>query len=61
MCAAQEERFSKLKNDIGFPVQAVAAILQETGLNSDLDEVAMSTIDRLDWQELKYKRDTLLS
>ena len=62
VCAAQEERFSKLKNDIGFPVQAVAAILQETGLKgSDLDEVAMSTIDRLDWQELKYKRDTLMS
>ncbi|RMH56617.1 MAG: carbamoyltransferase [Candidatus Hydrogenedentota bacterium] len=44
VAAAQEERFSGLKGDYGFPRQAVAYCLREAGIDSsDLDEVALAS------------------
>jgi len=41
IAAAQEERFSRIKNDAGFPTQAVSYCLREAGLTlADLDYVA---------------------
>ena len=41
VAAAQEERFSRVKHDAGFPTQAVSCCLSEAGLQpSDLDYVA---------------------
>src|SRR5262245_23111489 len=41
VAAAQEERFSRVKHDAGFPSQAIAYFLSEAGLQpSDLDHVA---------------------
>jgi carbamoyltransferase len=40
---ASEERFSRLKNDAGYPLQAVDALLRDLGLTvSDLDAVALA-------------------
>ena len=44
VCAAQEERFTKLKGDYGFPINAVKFCLKNQNLKtSDLDEVALGT------------------
>lgn len=60
--AAQEERFTKRKNEKGFPVKTVEYILKTFGLNnSNIDMVAMSGIQRTDINNLKYKIDTLFS
>ena len=41
VAAAQEERFSRIKNDRGFPTAAIDSCLQEAGIASgDLDFVA---------------------
>ena len=40
MAAAQEERFSRRKNDADFPVQAISAVLAQAGLGeADVDAV----------------------
>lgn len=42
--AAQEERFSGLKGDYGYPRQAIAACLKTAGITvADIDEVALAT------------------
>lgn len=60
--AAQEERFTKRKNEKGFPVKTVKYILEKFNLkNSNIDMVAMSGTQRTDINNLKYKIDTLFS
>lgn len=60
--AAQEERFTKRKNEKGFPKKTVEYILKTFNLNnSNIDVVAMSGIQRTDINNLKYKIDTLFS
>ena len=40
LAAAQEERFTRIKNDYGFPDEAVAFCLQQAGLTAaDIDHV----------------------
>jgi carbamoyltransferase len=56
--AAQEERFTGQKNEVGFPVNVVDHIFSAFNLTADMvDEMAFATIDRSDFVELKYKRD----
>ena len=44
ICAVQEERFTKLKGDYGFPINAVKYCLKSQNLKtSDIDEVALGT------------------
>jgi len=60
VCAVQEERFTKRKNEKGFPANAVAYVLEKFGLNNDnIDIVAMSTIERTDINNLKYPIDAV--
>ena len=41
--ACHEERFSRLKNDVGFPLLAAQYCMREAGIDpSDIDEVAIS-------------------
>src|SRR6516165_12374374 len=53
VAAAQEERFTRIKHDPGFPARAIAYCLEEAGLsNDDLDYVAfydkpLTKFDRL--------------
>jgi carbamoyltransferase len=52
IAAAQEERFSRIKQDSAFPVQAVTYCLEEAGLSlSDLDAIAF-----YDKPYLKFER-----
>ena len=42
ICASHEERFSKLKNDVGMPIQSMKYCLKEAGVTSDqIDEVML--------------------
>ncbi len=60
VCAIQEERFTKRKNEQGFPKNALSYILDEYNLNNDnIDIVAMSTIERVDINYIKYPINTL--
>ncbi|SON50967.1 carbamoyltransferase C-terminal domain-containing protein [Vibrio tapetis] len=60
VCAVQEERFTKRKNEVGFPTNAVRYIMEKFELcNENLDIVAMSTIDRTDINNIKYPLDTV--
>ncbi len=44
MAAAQEERFSRLKGDYGYPTKAIEYCLQEIGIQgSDIDEVVLAS------------------
>lgn len=44
IAAAQEERFTGLKGDYGLPLHAIAACLEQTGINKEqVDEVALSS------------------
>ncbi|WP_259067175.1 carbamoyltransferase [Mucilaginibacter sp. X4EP1] len=52
VAAAQEERFSRIKNDAGFPDQAIAYVLQEGGI--DFDE--LTSIVFYDKPLLKFER-----
>jgi carbamoyltransferase len=46
LCAANEERFTRRKLEVGFPVRAIDACLREAGLaKEDVQEVAVSTSD----------------
>ena len=41
VAAAQEERFSRIRHDPGFPQQAISSILRHTGIElADVDHVA---------------------
>ena len=62
ICAVQEERFTKRKNESGFPQNAVQYILREYNLdNSNIDIVAMSTIERGSVDNYKYPIHTVFS
>ncbi|MFC1665514.1 carbamoyltransferase C-terminal domain-containing protein [Pseudomonadota bacterium] len=55
VCAVQEERFTKRKNENGFPKNAVKYILRKYNLNnSNIDVVALSTIERTVVDDYKY-------
>jgi len=46
VCAANEERFTRRKLEVGFPSGAIQACLEEAGLAAkDVEEVAVSTFD----------------
>jgi len=60
VCAVQEERFTKRKNESGFPSKAIQYILNTYNLsNVSIDEVAMSTIDRTDINNTQYPIDAV--
>ncbi len=60
VCAVQEERFTKRKNEKGFPQRSVAYILKKYNINNEnVDIVAMSTIERTDLNNLKYPIDAV--
>jgi carbamoyltransferase len=62
VCSVQEERFTKRKNEKGFPQKSVKYILEKYKLNNSMiDIVAMSTIDRNDLNNLKYPIDAVFS
>ncbi len=45
-CAANEERFSRRKLEVGFPTLAIRACLDEAGISPlDVSEIAVSTFD----------------
>jgi len=46
VCAANEERFTRRKLEVGFPLAAIRACLDEAGLAAkDVEDVAISTFD----------------
>ncbi|HEY7818291.1 MAG TPA: carbamoyltransferase N-terminal domain-containing protein, partial [Vicinamibacteria bacterium] len=46
VCAANEERFTRRKLEVGFPAGAIEACLSEAGLAArDVEDVAISTFD----------------
>jgi len=46
VCAANEERFTRRKLEVGFPKGAIEACLEEAGLEAkDVEDVAVSTFD----------------
>jgi carbamoyltransferase len=60
ICAVQEERFTKRKNETGFPALAVKYILETYNLdNSNIDIVAMATIERTDINNIQYPIDAV--
>ncbi len=62
LCAIQEERFTKRKNETCFPQHAVRYILETYQLNNDnIDMVAMSTTDRTDINNIQYPIDSVFS
>ncbi len=62
LCAVQEERFTKRKNETCFPANAVDYILKTFQLNNDnIDIVAMSTIERTDINNIQYPIDAVFS
>ena len=55
ICAIQEERFTKRKNETGFPVNVVQYLMNKYSLsNINIDIVAMSTIERTHVDYYKY-------
>lgn len=62
VCAVQEERFTKRKNEEGFPKNCVQYIMSKYNLsNENIDVIAMSTIERTDIEYLEYPIDALFS
>jgi carbamoyltransferase len=60
VCAVQEERFTKRKNEKGFPAKSVSYIMEKYCLsNENIDIVAMSTIERSDLNNLNYPIDAV--
>ncbi len=60
VCAIQEERFTKRKNEKGFPKNCVEYIMKRYDLsNENIDIVAMSTIARNDLNNLNYPIDAV--
>lgn len=50
VAAAEEERFRRLKHWAGFPAQAIAYCLRETGLTlADVDHIAVNQNNRANW------------
>lgn len=62
ICALQEERFTKRKNETGFPIQCVQYILEKYILDtSTIDIIAISGTDRTDLNNLEYPIDSVFS
>jgi len=62
VCAVQEERFTKRKNETGFPVKSLQYIVKKYTLdNSSIDIIAVSGTDRTDLNNLEYPIDTVFS
>ncbi len=62
VCAVQEERFTKRKNETGFPQKSIKYIMNKFSLsNENIDEVAMSTIERTDINNIQYPIDAVFS
>jgi carbamoyltransferase len=62
VCAVQEERFTKRKNETGFPCKAVKYVIQKYKLtDKNIDLVAMSTIERTDLNNIEYPIDAVFS
>lgn len=62
--AAHEERFSRVKCDVGFPLQAINYCVKESGINfSDIDKVVLSNLDfnKNGIANLLFKRPALYS
>lgn len=61
ICAAAQERFNRLKNDIGFPAKAVEFCLQFTGLSgADFDLIVLPS-EIVNYSHLQFKREALFS
>jgi len=62
VCAVQEERFTKRKNETCFPAKAISYIMETFELNNEnIDVVAMSTIERVDINNIQYPIDAVFS
>jgi len=60
--AASEERFTRIKNDAGFPIKAIDAGLEAHGFSyNDIDQVAVVSEQHYDYMSFAYKRNVLLS
>lgn len=60
LCAVQEERFTKRKNESGFPIQCVNYIKSKYLLQGeDIDEIAIATVERTDVNYIQYPLDTV--
>ena len=58
--AAGEERFTRHKNDAGFPILALEAGLKELNLNyKDIDHIAIGSTDRIDYFAYEYRRESV--
>jgi carbamoyltransferase len=56
LACASEERYTRLKNDVGYPRLAIDSILKATGVRPEqIDRVAISTLEQ-DPVQLKIKR-----
>jgi carbamoyltransferase len=62
VCAVQEERFTKRKNEDGFPKNAIKYVLNEYNLdNSNIDIVAIATTQRMVIDNYKYPYQAVFS
>ena len=60
--AASEERFSRHKNDAGFPILALQRGLEYLGLTvDDIQNVFIATTQRTDYLGYEYRRDCILN
>ena len=60
--SASEERYTKLKNDSGFPVLALQAGMKKFNIDpSQVDKLIFSQTDRREFSDYNYKREALLS
>lgn len=58
--AAGEERFTRHKNDAGFPILALDAGLRELNLSyADIDHIAIGSTERTDYFAYEYRRESV--
>tara|TARA_Y100000589_G_scaffold94989_1_gene89696 strand:- start:561 stop:2339 length:1779 start_codon:yes stop_codon:yes gene_type:complete len=59
--ASGEERFTRVKNDAGFPLLALNSGLKKLGLTyNDIEHLVIATIEREDYLAFEYRRESLL-
>ena len=64
IAAAHEERFSRIKCDVGFPFEAIKYCIAQTGINfSQIDKVVLSNLDfnKNGIANLMFKRPAMYS
>ncbi|MDY7034774.1 MAG: carbamoyltransferase N-terminal domain-containing protein, partial [Thermodesulfobacteriota bacterium] len=61
ICAAAEERFSRLKADLGFPPKAIDFCLRFTGLRGKDFDVIVLPSKFLNYNITRFKRETLFT